>query len=116
MIKSLISIVAVTVVTAVALSVAAKTASTPTAQSWAVVNYRGVDIWLVTPDGVAHAIPPGARNQAAVWRQGDSGVQPPIGAYKWEVIHLPKNDNDLLRKKEVVIENRNYYCRHFTTR
>lgn len=97
----------------VVVSVAAATKN----NIWAVVNYHGSDIWIVTPDGVAHAVPPGCRGQTAVWREGDKEVEPPMGAYKWETIPLPHGaGKELLRKEKVTLDKRDYYCRHFTTR
>lgn len=100
----------------VGISVAAA-AATKRPSKWAVVNYHGKDVWVVTPDGVAHAIPLGCRGQTAVWREGDKNVETPVGAYKWETISLPHGaGKELLRKEKVSIGDRNYYCRHFTTR
>ena len=100
----------------IGISVAAA-AATKRPSKWAVVNYRGIDVWLVSPDGVAHAIPPGSRGQIKMWREGDKVVEPPMGAYKWETISLPRGaGKDLLRKEKVTLDKRDYYCRHFTTR
>lgn len=112
MVRTLIIMVAVVAGISVAAAAATKKSS-----NWAVVNYHGQDVWLVSPDGAAHAIPPGCRGQARLWREGDKGVQPPMGAYKWETISLPRGvGKDLLRKEKVSIGDRDYYCRHFTTR
>jgi hypothetical protein len=100
----------------IGISVAAA-AATKRPSKWAVVNYHGQDVWLVSPDGAAHAIPPGCRGQARLWREGDKNVETPVGAYKWETIPLPHGaGKELLRKEKVSIGDRDYYCRHFTTR
>lgn len=101
----------------VGISVAAAAATKRPSNSWAVVNYHGTDVWLVSPDGVAHAIPPSARGQAAMWREGDKGVAAPIGAKNWPKVDLPGNaGQDLLRKEKITLDKRDYYARHFTTR
>ena len=87
------------------------------ANNWAVVNHGGTDVWVVSPDGVVHAIPVGCRGQTAVWREGDKGVAAPIGAKDWPQVRLPGNaGQDLLRKEKVTLDKRDYYSRHFTTR
>lgn len=115
--KNDIKLAAVVVALAVVVAVAAVVAAPATARKWAVVNHGGVDVWVVDPDGVAHAIPLGCRGVAATWRQGDKEVVAPEGAKNWPVINLPGNaGQDLLRKEKVTLDKRDYYSRHFTTR
>lgn len=99
---------------------AATLKSSNKSNNWAVGNHRGTDIWLISPDGVAHAIPPACRRQAAVWRQGDKGVEPPIGALKWPVITEAGNLKPALRGKAEFVtigdedNSRRVDLRHFT--
>ena len=99
------------------VALAAASIARPANNNWAVVNHGGIDVWVVSPDGVVHAIPPGCRGQTAVWREGDKGVAAPIGAKNWPQVRLPGNaGQDLLRKEKVTLDKRDYYSRHFTTR
>ena len=111
------SIVIISFVGLAAASIISSPMSASNKSRWAVVNHGGIDVWVVTPDGVAHAIPPGCRGQTAVWREGDKGVAAPIGAKNWPQIRLPGNaGQDLLRKDKITLDKRDYYSRHFTTR
>jgi hypothetical protein len=85
-------------------------------KKWAVVNHGGVDVWLVSPDGVAHAIPPGCRRATSVWRAGET-LPEPKGARNWPVIDLPTGvGKHLLQKEKVTLDKRDYYSRQFLTR
>ena len=107
----------IVVISFVGLAVASIARPAVENNKWAVVNHGGIDVWVVSPDGVAHAIPPGCRGQAAIWRQGDKGVAAPVGAKNWPKVDLPGNaGQDLLRKEKITLDKRDYYARHFTTR